>query len=192
MELPPLHFHGPYPLCSEESDALAECEFREQAGVYLWVAKQLTGSYRIEYIGETKCFVKRIRGHINEVLCGNYRIPDSEKRREGNQTLVWRGLLHPSMRGRSHEFIRDYQKVAPAIAKYLLTSELFFAPCECERRMRQRIEGALAKYLCSVPLAATIFQADVRYQPRSAKEIPVVMSFTTNYEIEGLPSSLDV
>ena len=61
MDVPPLCFYGPFSLCSEQSEILAECEFKEQAGLYLWVAKQAGGSYRIEYIGETNCFATRTR-----------------------------------------------------------------------------------------------------------------------------------
>ena len=191
MELRPLRFQGPFPLCSETADVLADCEFKNQPGIYLWVVRQLTGSYRIEYIGETSCFYKRSKDHIKETLCGNYRIPNPDQRRYGIQTLIWRGLLQRDMRDRLHEFLREYEKLAPSVRKYLLTTELFLAPCDCERRVRQRIEGALAKHLCADAQASTLFQSDVRYQPRRASETPIRVLLSADKEIQGLPSCLD-
>ena len=36
----PLHFHGPYPLCSEIGEGLACAEPGTQCGVYAWAAQQ--------------------------------------------------------------------------------------------------------------------------------------------------------
>ena len=35
-----LHFHGPFSVCSETDDVLANCPLRSGTGIYLWAVKQ--------------------------------------------------------------------------------------------------------------------------------------------------------
>jgi len=70
-----LHFHGPFSVCSETDDVLANCPLRSGTGIYLWAVKQLTGVYRTSYLGETsESFYGRTKEHVVQTLGGNYRV----------------------------------------------------------------------------------------------------------------------
>src|SRR6266704_6014224 len=70
-----LHFHGPFSVCSETDDVLANCPLRSGTGIYLWAVKQLTGVYRTSYLGETsESFYGRTKEYVVQTLGGNYRV----------------------------------------------------------------------------------------------------------------------
>ena len=190
-----LHFHGPYPLCAETADVLAECPHRDASGIYLWTLRQHTGRYRVTYVGETTTsFYRRMKEHVIQTLGGNYRITDPDQAARGVQRVVWDGLWRKGTRDRLPEFLRRYKELAPAIKRYLLAELVFVAPMEGDARLLRRVEGALAMHLRSAPDASSLLPTDIRYVVRRADElvVRVEVKVDVGVEVEGLPQNLDV
>src|ERR1700722_2897920 len=118
--MPPmqLHFHGPYPACSETADVFDGCEHQNSTGLYLWGVEQATGHYRISYIGETeRSFYYRTKEHIIQTLGGNYRVIDPDLMRTGVQRIIWDGLWRLDAQKRLPEFLSNYERLAPLIKR---------------------------------------------------------------------------
>jgi hypothetical protein len=183
-----LRFYGPYLLCSEHEDLLAQCPYSKESGIYLKAVKQSSGIYRVFYLGETgTSFYQRMKEHIVQTLGGNYRICDPDALREGIQTVIWDGLWRKGTRDKLPEFLQHYEALAPIVKRSLTVQEVFVAPFESERRLRQRIEGSLALALRSDTTASSLMASDVRYYKRRKDEEPVMVNIEAKSEIEGFP-----
>lgn len=191
--MPDLHFHGPFPLLGPSGDVLSECPCQTEAGIYLWAVQQLTGSYRISYIGETeKSFHDRMKEHIIQTLGGNYRICEADPLRQGIQRIVWDGLWRRGTRHRTLEFFYRYEELAPLVKQHLLWQSIFLAPWKGEVRLRRRIEGALALHLRADGEASSLLPDDIRFAVRRRGEKPVSVIFHIDSRIEGFPQQLEV
>lgn len=192
MSLFRLHFHGPFSICTDEDDVLAQCPYRDSPGIYLWAVMQPTGCYRIEYIGQTTTsFYQRTNEHVIQTLGGNYRILDVDQMRDGIQQIVWNGLWRRNTRTLLPEFIRRYETLAPLIRRYLLSELVFVAPIDCAPRIQRRIEGALARHIRSIPEACVLLPDDIRYVYRRSGEPCLTVSFSADHDIDGLPTCLE-
>jgi hypothetical protein len=110
-----IHFHGPYPLCSE-TDILFGCPYISDEGIYLWTVEMLSGNYRISYIGETGIsFYQRTKEHLIQTLGGNYQIFDSEGMRRGEYKRIWDGLWRKETLNKFAEFFCNYEMLAPDV-----------------------------------------------------------------------------
>ena len=88
-----VRFVGPYELCSEEADVLADCPYSRQGGIYFWAVQMPDDQYRISCIGITKrSFYHRTKEHIINQLGGLYGIYDAEAMRRGELKVLWGGL----------------------------------------------------------------------------------------------------
>jgi hypothetical protein len=165
---------------------------RNETGIYLWTVKQMTGTYRIHYIGETgKSFYGRTKEHVIQTLGGNYRVIDPDQMCKGIQQVVWNGLWRRETRDKLPQFLSSYGTFAPLIKRYLFGQVIFVAPLHCECRLRRRIEGALAQHLRSSPDACSLLPEDNCYVIRRAEESAVVASVSADAEIEGLPQEIE-
>ncbi|MEJ5357916.1 MAG: hypothetical protein WHT06_04515 [Desulfobacterales bacterium] len=186
-----LHFEGPYPVCSDSADVLDGCPHSKESGIYLWAVQMPTGRYRITYIGETSAsFYRRIKDHVIQTLGGNYRICDPTAMGNGIQRIVWDGLWRKGTRDKLPEFLRRYAELVPLIKESLKTEVVFLAVLECHRRLKRRIEGALAEAHRACPEKASLLPEDIRYFRRRADEVPVAVQVSAEKEIEGLPSEI--
>jgi hypothetical protein len=188
-----LRFTGPYPACSESADILADCPYSKASGIYLWAVRMPTGRYRITYIGETSAtFYRRIKEHVIQTLGGNYRICDPTAMLQGVQKVLWDGLWRKGTRDKLPEFLRRYAEFAPLIKESLAVEVIFVAVLDCEKRLRRRIEGALAEAIRSKPEASSLLPDDIRYLKRKDAETPVRVLIQSEHVIEGLPNMIDV
>ncbi len=186
-----LRFTGPYPVCSDSADVLDGCPHSEESGIYLWAVQMPTGRYRITYFGETSAsFYRRIKDHVIQTLGGNYRICDPTALRNGIQKIVWDGLWRKGTRDKLPEFLRRYAELTPFIKESLKIEVVFLAVLECDRRLKRRIEGALAGAHRARPEKASLLPEDIRYFRRRADEMPVAIQVSAEKEIEGLPSEI--
>jgi hypothetical protein len=150
-----------------------------------------TGRYRITYIGETSAsFYRRIKEHVIQTLGGNYRICDPKALRHGVQEVVWNGLWRKGTREKLPEFLRRYAELGPLIKESLKIEVVFLAVLECDRRLKRRIEGALAEAHRACTEKASLLPEDIRYYRRRADEMPVAIQVSAEKEIEGLPSEI--
>jgi hypothetical protein len=190
MELT-LCFHGPFPVCSEIQDILADCSFRSEAGVYLWTVKQQTGRYRVSYLGETKVsFYERTKEHIIQTFGGNYRILDADQTTVGIERVVWDGLWRKNSRHKLPEFLRNYETLTPLIKRYLLSQNIFVAPLNCEVRLQRRVEGAIAQHLRSDANFSSLLPGDIRFVARKTAEPPISVMVSADAHIEGLSEKI--
>jgi hypothetical protein len=139
-------FHGPYTLCTEKNDVLFDCPYASCEGIYLWVVGMSSGVYRVSYLGQTiRSFYKRNKEHLIQKLGGNYQVCAPEAMINGRHEVVWNGMWRKGTRDKLPEFLAQYERLAPIIKRSISVTKLFVAPLKVERRICQRIEGALPR-----------------------------------------------
>lgn len=108
------------------------------AGVYLWVVPY-KDAFRIYYVGETgRSFNERHAEHTVFQLSGQYHINEF---RDGEKEMLWPGNLK-----NEPEKLAEYidRGLTEANARLMKDMHFFLIPTDCERRLRQRIESAIA------------------------------------------------
>jgi hypothetical protein len=89
------------------------------------------------------------------------------------------------------EFVSRLIELAPAIKKSLEHSKIYVAPLASERRIRQRIEGAIADHIkAQPPPASGLLPTDVRYTKRWNDEEPVEVRISGGNALLGMPKTL--
>ena len=184
-----IHFHGPYGLAGQHEKMLFGESISQEAGVYLWTVRTPDG-FLVEYVGQTgESFAKRTKDHMIHTFGGNYRVCDPQLMRQGQLKVVWLGLWRRGTKDKMPEFAQRYLSLAPAIQEYLEAVELFLAPIVGNRRLRERIEGAIAHVIReqSAP-ASSLLSPDIRYRSRTQGEVPVSIDIVCDQAVLGLPS----
>jgi len=88
-------------------------------------------------------------------------------------------------------FADKYVELAPVIKEYLETLDIFIAPIQTNKRIRQRIEGAIAFSLREQPPPIGPFMSeDVRYFCREEKEMPIQVMIESDEKLFGLNSKV--
>jgi hypothetical protein len=107
--------------------------------------------------------------------------------------VVWLGLWRKDTKDKMPEFAERHLSLAPVIQEYLEAIELFLAPIEGNRRLRERIEGAIAHQIReqSAP-ASSLLPPDIRYRSRMQSEVPVSLDIECDQVVLGLPSQMVV
>lgn len=137
-------------------------------------------------------FVERLTQHGIQMLGGGDRIIDIVTAQEGIKTVLWDGLWKSGRKELLHEFIANYEKlVDDAITEFCCT-QVFTAVLDCEKRLRIRIECALANCIKQNEKANKIFCEDVRYITRLNNEPPITVKITGAENIIGMPKELVV
>jgi hypothetical protein len=98
------------------------------------------------------------------------------------------GLWRKGTRDRIPKFLSRFEELAPAIKAGLMLRQLFVAPIDCERRLRRRVEGALAAEIAKTP--HHLLADDIRYHLRGDNESPIGVEVTCDVAIAGLPCAL--
>lgn len=186
-----LRFHGPFKLCGHEGRILFDEEKAKLAGIYLWTVRFRDG-FLINYVGETGVsFYKRMKEHAIQCMGGNYRICDPEWLRKGEKRILWNGMWRKGTRNLMQVFADKYVELAPVIKEYLETLDIFIAPIQTNKRIRQRIEGAIAFSLREQPPPIGPFMSeDVRYFCRKEKEMPIQVMIDSDEKLFGLNSKV--
>lgn len=161
------------------------------AGIYLWTVPQ-DGYELIYYVGETgRSFATRMQEHYKEHAAGFYHLNDVAALMDGRREMVWPGLWHAGERPTPSSCVRHLLELSPLIAALNQTYRFYVAPVECPRRVRRRIEAAIANVLAGSPPPVGTFQEEgIRYIERRADEQPVICRFANGDNLRGLPSEL--
>jgi hypothetical protein len=191
--VPDIHFQGPYRLCSPRDKTLFDDPVSQGAGINLWTVRSDSG-FIVEYVGQTgESFAKRTKDHLIQIFGGNYRICDSECMKSGEAKVVWAGLWRRGTKGKMPEFARRHLELAPIIQAYVETLEAFVAPFTGDRRIRERIEGAIALEIRGKPPpVGALIPSDNRYDPRRKDELPLSVSIECDENVLGVPVTMEV
>jgi hypothetical protein len=187
-----LELHGPYGLCGTHEKIIFYEPIGEEAGIYFWTVPYYQGGSIVNYIGETGVsFKQRFKEHMIHTAGGNYRINDPDFEIQGVERILWNGLWRKGTRDKMPEFVSRMVELSPAIKKTLEHSEIYVAPFEGEKRIRQRIEGAIADYIkAQSPPASALLPTDVRYTKRWNDEEPVSVLISGGDALLGMPKNL--
>lgn len=190
-----LSFTRPYAwFCQRGVPGIEDAPEASGSGIYLWTVEASVGEL-VYYVGETgRSFVARIQEHLVQQLCGMYHIYDPESFKQGVKQALWAGSY-----GRTREpsgvagFVDLLPAMAPSLAGFVRLMRFRLAALDVDRRLRERIEAAIALHLKSQRDPIGSFQDDgVRYRPRKHDEVPVGVSFRLDGSVLGLPASLEV
>ena len=187
-----LILHGPYGLCGKHENIIFYEDIAKKAGIYFWTVPYVQGGLIINYIGETgESFKRRFKDHMIQKAGGHYRICDPDFAVQGVERILWNGLWRKGTRDKMPEFVRRIIELSPAIKKSLKNSEIYVAPFEGEKRIRQRIEGALADHIkAQPPPASNLLPKDIRYYKRRSDEEPVTVLISGGDALLGMPKDL--
>jgi len=194
MKTHQLEVHGAYKWIGKEADTLFKCSEIDKQGIYIWTLP-INNQYLTYYVGETgTSFGDRFLSHTRGYLDGLYRVYDPEEFAKGNKKLVWEGMwkkeLGPTAQ-RMHLFLNSYEELSKAIYEMMSTFRIFLFPLKCDRRTRQRIEASLAKaFYSQTGLTGSFQDSDIRYAETKSGEEPIEITFTSNFDIIGLPKKL--
>ena len=162
-------------------------------GIYIWAIKTDSGSDRVNYVGETSTsFYRRHKEHLIQVLGGNYQILEPAAMKSGRMEIVWNGLWRKGTRHRFSEFLSQYESLSAIIKEYVLSLKVFVAPLKVERRIRQRIEGAIAATIKKDKEASSLLPDDIRYYSSRPGKKAIVVSISADQGIDGLPPQIIV
>ena len=145
----------------------------KKSGIYLWTIP-FEKKYLTYYVGETgRSFTERFMEYTRNYLCGLYRVYNPSEFVDGKKALVWGGMWKPDRKGPDtvQEFLNRYSELSTVIYKFLRQFRVFIAPLDVKKRVRQRIEAAIAERLLEQPGLTGRFQDnDIRYKPRRNNE----------------------
>jgi hypothetical protein len=187
-----LILYGPYGLCGKHERIIFYEPIGEETGIYFWTVPYVQGGSIINYIGETgESFKRRFKDHMIHKAGGNYRICDPDFAVQGVERILWNGLWRKGTRDKMPEFVSRITELSPAIKKSLEHSEIYVAPFEGEKRIRQRIEGAIADYIkAQTSPASGLFPTDIRYTKRWNDEEPLHVRISGGDALLGMPKDL--
>jgi hypothetical protein len=122
---------------------------------------------------------------------GNYRICDAEWLLKGERKILWNGMWRKGTRNLMSVFVERYVELAPKIKAYLEVLDIFVAPIQVDKRIRRRIEGAIAFSLRRelAPIGSFITE-DVRYSGRKDGEAPIQVMIRSSERLLGLESQI--
>ncbi|MDD3827861.1 MAG: hypothetical protein PHY79_17995 [Anaerolineae bacterium] len=129
--------------------------------------------------------------HFREHMSGGYHLYESEAFRQGRKDLLWPGRFGPTGERSLNRFLNCFLELAPAIASLAEIYHFYLAPLNCERRLRERIEAALANCLYEQPGLVGEFQdSGINYRPRWKNEDPILVQVRCCNTLLGVPESL--
>lgn len=186
-----LEFDGPFKLCGSRERTLFDQKVAQLPGIYLWTVR-FQGGFLINYVGETGVsFCERMKDHMIQCMGGNYRVCDAGWLLKGERKILWNGMWRKGTRDLMLVFVEKYVKLAPEIRAYLEVLDIFVAPVQVSKRIRRRIEGAIAFSLRQGPAPIGNFiTEDVRYFGRKDDEVPIQVMISSNEKLLGLDSQI--
>jgi len=192
MESYQLKFVGPlWCVATEGKPSVFRSPVSSLPGIYLWTIPY-GDSELVYYVGETgRGFAARTKEHLQGHLAGMYEIYDADEFSQGRKVLLWEGIWKQGTEYKMAEFLERHDELAPHIRGMLHLYRLHLAPCDFEKRLRLRIEAALAAALYEQPGIVGQFQdTGVSYCPRRPDEEPVHVNIEADGHILGLPQSV--
>jgi hypothetical protein len=167
-----LSFSGPYSwVDSSKIPCLFESPLRQKAGIYLWTVPQAKDCL-IYYVGETgRTFDVRFFEHFKEHFSGCYHLYDPISLSEGKKVCIWPGKYDKEFKFSIPSLADSFTKLAPTIVSLARLYRFYLAPIDCDMRLRQRLEAAIADHLYKKPGIIGQFQdRGIRYRPRKREE----------------------
>lgn len=190
-----MRWYGPFKFYGTEDESIFTTKEAKQPGIYLWTVP-FKRQYLTYYVGQTgKSFASRHIWHTRNYLHGLYRVYDPHQFGEGKKILVWGGMWKPGTRGARNmlEFLNRYPQLSSTIYKFIGQFRIFLAPIDVQKRIRQRIEGTIARRLLEQSGQIGSFQnSDIRYRPRRVDEEPISVKMEAFEPILGLCGELMV
>ncbi|MBN1356913.1 hypothetical protein JXA40_11690 [bacterium] len=189
-----LAFEGPFSWPgSTDAPSIFDVEVRSKPGVYLWTVP-LSEGHLIYYVGETgRDFRTRMAEHYTEHAAAMYHVYDPAGFARGEKILLWPGRYDPENPKSEKECILMYSELSGAIRKLTAMYRFFLAPTACDRRLRNRMEAAIAQTLYDTPGIVGSFQdRGIRYHNRKEGEQPIECHITAPVMLMGLPEILQV
>ena len=157
-----------------------------QCGIYLW-AVPLAEGYLTYYVGETgSSFSARLRQHYKEHVAARYHVHFRKSLRVVKNSAS--GRYDPT-NIKTDEECRDVcQRLTQPIQGMAGMLRFFLAPMSCDKRIRRRIEAAIAQILYAAPGTIGAFQEkSIRYEPRVKAEQPIPCVVRSALPLLGLP-----
>jgi hypothetical protein len=189
-----IEFQGPLLWAKSSGDAsIYYSEVSKQHGVYLWTVPTPNG-YLVYYVGETGVnFRTRMRDHYKEQLSGMYHIYDPEQFCLGRKCELWRGIYGKGGIRDHNKFLEILPEIAPVLVRFINIFHFYVAPMQCDRRIRERLEAALANHLYEQPGVIGAFQEkNIRYNLRRSNEDPIKVKIACPQVVQGIPTELNI
>jgi hypothetical protein len=187
-------FQGPLSWIKSSANAsIFYSEVSKLPGVYLWTVRTPIGEL-VYYVGETGVnFRTRMRQHYKEQLSGMYHIYDPEQFCLGEKRELWQGVYGKGGERDFYKFLDILPSLVPSLIRFVSIIHFYVAPMNCERRLRQRFEAALANHLYGQPGAIGAFQdKGIHYDPRLINENPIIVKIDCSQEVLGIPPELTI
>lgn len=185
-------FSGPYSWHgSSDAPCIFESSIRKRSSIYLWTVPQPEGSL-IYYVGETgRSFEVRFFEHFQEHFSGCYHVYEPTSFSKGNKDCLWAGKYDKSFKFSIVSFIERITELTPVIIELAKLYTFFLAPIDCEKRLRQRVEAAIAEHLYNQPGLIGQFQdKGIRYKPKKPEEEGIWFFIEAEPKVMGLPFRL--
>lgn len=188
-----LVFEGPYTfLTSKGLPSIFKSPLKR--GVYIWTVP-FKNKELIHYVGmTTREFRQRMKEHLKEYLSGEYGINDPVEMKKGSRMRIWDGLY----RGANIEdFIKKHDQLFPKLVHMLNIYRIYVAQLDCETRLLERIEAAIAENLFNQDGAVGDFQEPdahthyIKIKRKSDERIELV-KLKCPKTLLGLPQTLRV
>jgi len=185
-----VHFIGPYSWYGQDGiPSIFSSEMKN--GVYLWSVPYQDGQL-VYYVGVSgRKFSVRMMEHFREHMSGSYHLNEPQALVQGKKVMLWPGRYDPDKKVTVDDFIDAFPNLAPVIYELAKRYRFWLAPINGDRRLRERIEAALAMHLYDQPGIIGDFQEKgVRYLPRRQNENLIKSVFEADAKIYGLPDFL--
>lgn len=187
-----LHFSGPFSWTGSQGiPCIFTAEPARRPGVYLWTVNTGKGEL-VYYVGETgRSFATRMTEHFKEHMAGRYHLYKPEEFARGLKVLLWPGAYDPTTKTTVAEFLDNYDALKDALLRLAQMYRFYIAPIEGDKRLRERIEAALAYHLYSQEGRVGEFQdRGIRYRPRREHEAPCCIVLEADAQLCGIPTTL--
>ncbi len=120
-----------------------------------------------------------------------YDIFDLGEFLKARKVLLWKGMWRPGEEKRIDEFVARHKSLWPHVQGIIQNIRFHLAPLDAEKRLLERVEGAIATCFYEADGIVGEFQeTGIRYRPRRDDEEPLTGSIQTDTPIAGLPSEI--
>lgn len=183
----PFSWHG-----QDDAPSVFDSDMANLCGIYLWMIP-CGDELLINYVGETgRKFSKRLEEHYCQHASGMYRLDSSEGYSKGELVTVWPGIRGKDNKKSIKDCVIEYPKLCGTICELNNLYRFFLAEFSGEKRIRQRIESAIANHLYNTPGKVGDFMPPgVTYISRRDDEQSEMCKISSEVTIAGLPFEIE-
>jgi hypothetical protein len=141
------------------------------------------------YVGETaSSFNARLRQHYKEHGAARYHVHSAQEFARGEKFCLWPCRYDPTNIKTDEECWDICQRLTQPIQEMAGVLRFVLAPMSRDKRIRRRIEAAIAQTLYAAPGIIGAFQEKgIRYEPRVKAEEPIPCVVRSALPLLGLP-----